>query len=383
MKHGFHIKRLAIVYPKAIGDFMFVLPAMHTLRNALKDTRITLVVKQKQAPLAEPQKGALADEVLVIGGRTSWLDVRRRLTELKIDTVVDMAGNDQAGLILACRHGRRLRPHRADCKGKSALYSPFAESMPRLAAGLHRVDELLAFARHLGATEPVYSFRLNLPERAIEESEKMIAEHNLRSGSVVALNLGASRESKRWPAERFRTLARALVASGHRVVLMGAREFKPDGHYDRKTVAQFHRDGLVDGEKCMDLITESKLPPALHLQRDTHFLRYSNVPEVVVGNDTGPMHIAGSVGDDARNRTVSLFGPTNWGRYAPYDPTKNFPDNPAGAWNRVLCFNAACGPAGENEACCRYRSGCKHKNCMNLLSPATVIEAVTAMVKKA
>lgn len=372
-------KHLAVVYPKAIGDFMFILPALHTLRRALPETRITLVVKQKQAPLAEPQRGVLADEVLVLGGKTGWRDIRRKLTEGQVDTVVDMAGNDQAGLILAWRGGRRLRPHRRDCKGFCALYSPFAEALPPLPPGRHRVDELLAFARHLVPAEPVISFRLRFPDEAVAESEKMIARHDLRSGAVIALNLGASRDTKRWPADRFAALARELVAAGYRVVLTGAREFRSDGHYDRITVEQFAREGLVDGAKCIDLITTHDLPPALQLQRDAHFLRYSGVPRVVVGNDTGPMHIAGSVGDDARNRTVSLFGPTNWGRYAPYDPSKHFPDRPAGEWNRVLAFNVACGPVGTAEACRCYRRGCAHKTCLVELRPETVFETVSAL----
>jgi ADP-heptose:LPS heptosyltransferase len=374
------MKRLALVYPKAIGDFLFVLPALHTIRRAWPEAHITLVVKRKQAPLALPQKGLLADEVLVLGGGMGWRGLRRALADQQVDTVVDLAGNDQSGLILAWRGGRRVRPHPADCKGHCALYSPFAESMPRLPAGLHRVDELLAFARHLGAAEPVISFHLRLPDEAIEESEKMIARFDLRSGSVVALNLGASRDTKRWPADSFAALARELVARGFRVVLMGGREFKSDGHYDRHAVEQFAREGLVDGANCIDLITTHDLVPALQLQRDAHFLRYSGVPRLVVGNDTGPMHIAGSVGDDARNKTLSLFGPTNWGRYAPYDPSKRFPDQPAGEWNRVLSFNPGCGPVGHQEACRCYRRGCSHKTCMVELSPATVLESVLSMV---
>lgn len=381
MKANPSMRRLAVVYPKAIGDFMFALPALHTLRRALPDVHLTLVAKKKQAPLAVPQKGALADEVLILGGGSSWWDVRRALAELHVDTVVDFAGNDQSGLILAWRGGRRIRPHPADCKGHGALYSPFAEAMPQLPAGRHRVEELLAFARCLGAAEPVMSFQLQFPDQAVAESEKMIARHHLRSGSVLALNLGASRNTKRWPAEHFAALARALVAQGHRVVLMGAREFKPDGHYDRHTVERFVRNGLVDGESCINLVTDPDLPPDLQLQRDAYFLRYSGVPRVVVGNDTGPMHIAGSVGDDARNKTLSLFGPTNWGRYAPYDPSKRFPGNPAGDWNRVLCFNPGCGPVGHQEACRCYRRGCAHKTCMVELTPETVLETLAAMVK--
>ena len=370
------IKRLAIVYPKAIGDFIFALPALHTIRRALPEVHITLVIKKKQAPLAAPQKGALCDEVIALGGDMSWIKVRRRLKALGVDTVVDMAGNDQSGLLMAWRGGRRLRPHRTNCKGICAIYSLLAESMQRVAPGTHRVDELLSFARHLCAAEPVISFQLALPDAAVAASLQMIETFNLRSGDVIALNIGASRDSKRWPAAHFKTLAEGLIARGLRVVLMGAATFKSDGHYDRHTVEQFHAEGLIDGESCVDLISDAVLSPVLHLQRDTHFLRYSGIPLVVVGNDTGALHIAGSVGADAQNRTVSLFGPTNWGRYAPYDPSRVYPGQPHGEWNRVLCADVDCLPKGDREACSCYRRGCGHKQCMTELQPERVLAAV-------
>ena len=374
------IQRLAIVYPKAIGDFIFILPALHTIRRAFPGAHITLVIKQKQAPLADPQKGALCDNVLSLGRGSSWREVRKRLTEARVDTIIDMVGNDQSGLLLSWCGGRRIRPHRKDCKGMCALYSPRAESMPPVEPGLHRVEELLSFARHLGAESPVYSFDLQLPDRAVEESERMIGQYDLRSGTVIALNLGASRDTKRWPAEHFRTLAEGLIARGLRVALMGAAEFKSDDHYDRRTIDQFRADGLVDDENCVDLVTAGDLPPDLHLQRDTHFLRYANVAEVVVGNDTGALHIAGSVGEDAKRKTVSLFGPTNWGRYAPYDPSRSYPSQPYGEWNRVLCADVDCRPQGDMEACSCYRKGCGHKRCMHELSPDRVLECVMEMV---
>ncbi len=375
------IERLAIVYPKAIGDFVFVLPALHTIRRAFPDTHMTLVIKEKQAPLAMPQKGTLCDDVLVLGRGGSWRELRKRLAEARCDAVIDMVGNDQSGLLLAWRGGRRIRPHRKDCKGICALYSPWAESMPALTPGMHRVDELLAFAAYLGTADPVYSFQLRLPERAVEESEKLIDKYNLRSGTVIALNLGASRATKCWPADHFKTLAKVLVANGLRVVLMGAAEFRWDDNYDRRTVEQFRRDGLVDGEHCIDLVTEGGLSADLHLQRDTHCLRYANVAEVVVGNDTGALHIAGSVGDDAKRKTVSLFGPTNWGRYAPYDPTRSYPDKPYGEWNRVLFADEDYLPKGHEEACSDYRKGGGPARSMVELHPDRVCECIMEMVK--
>ncbi len=375
-------EHLAIIYPKAIGDFMFILPALHSIRKALPTTRITLVVKKKQAPLAMPQEGTLADHVICLGGNTTWLDVRRELARTGVDTCIDMVGNDHSGLILAFRGGRRIRPHRTDCKGMCQLYTLFAESLPPLKPGLHRVEELLQFASHIGVTNPVYSFRLVLPDQAIEASQTVIDRYQLKSGTVVALNLGASRDSKRWPARYFRELAEALVSREYRVLIMGARNFTSDGNHDRNASEQFFQDEFVDGENCINLITEGDLPPALQLQRDTHILRYSGVPEVVVGNDTGMMHIAGSVGDDASVKTVSLFGPTNWGRYAPYDPSRQYPNRPAGDWNQVLCIDHHCTPSGLKEACSKYRRGCPTVECMKGLPPETVLNAITATIDR-
>lgn len=370
------MRRLVIVYPKAIGDFLFILPALHTLRRALPDAHITLVAKRKQFPLVRPQEGILFDETFAIGGTTGWRAARRRLNALNPDTIVDMAGNDSSGMLLSFQGGRRLRPHPVDCKGCCALYSPLADSLPRQAPGLHRVEELLAYARHLTGAEPVYSFGMVLPDPAIEASEKMIEKYRLRSGSVVALNIGASRASKRWPAAYFKSLASGLIHRGHRVVMTGAMEFGADGNYDRTVAARFSEQGLFDGEHCINLVTEGGLPPDLQLQRDTHFLRYSKAPRIVVGNDTGPMQIAGSVGVDARRKTVSIFGPTSWRRYAPFDPSRRFPDRPAGDWNRVLFAETECRPAGTAEACGNYRRTCRTPTCMRALSPDSVLQAV-------
>lgn len=48
---------IAVIYPKARGDLIFLLDALHTLHDNNHDLGITLVVKDKQAPLAEGLKG--------------------------------------------------------------------------------------------------------------------------------------------------------------------------------------------------------------------------------------------------------------------------------------------------------------------------------------
>jgi len=370
--------RIGLIYPKAIGDLVFLLPALHTLRANMPEARLLLIAKEKQAPLAANLAGRVVDKVFATGRRSGFVEAARELRRFGADVCVDLAGNDQAGLVLALAPGRKLRPHRADCRGACALYTPFADAVPRLPSGLHRVDELLAIVRCLcPQAVPAYSFRLYLQDSAVEESERMTARHALRFGKVIALNVGASRACKRWPARHFRSLAEALVENGYRVVIMGSSEFKYDGNYDRTAVLECFSDSFVDGERCVDLVRNDRLSPTLQLQRDSHFLRYSGIPLVVVGNDTGPMQIAGSVGDDARIRTVSLFGPTSWRRYAPYDPERIRSGLPAGGFNLVLAAgDVPCMPRDGMEACRRYRRHCATAACMTALRPEVVLEAV-------
>lgn len=368
--------RIAIIYPKAIGDFMFALPALHSVRRALPEAALLLVVKEKQEPLARGMAGHVVDEVVALGGRQTVRNVRRRLSEWRADVTIDLVGNDQSGLITAFRGGLRIRPDRHDCKGMGALYTVFAEAMPRLPGNLHRVEQLLSWVGSLGVPRAPVSFRLFLPDRAVELAKATIARYGLDGTRAVFLNVGASRDCKRWPARHFRTLAEELVRRGYRVAVTGAAEFRHDGNYDRSVSSEWSAHGFFDGGKCINLIADAELSPDLHLQRDAWLLRYSGVPLVVVGNDTGPMQIAGSVGEDAHVPTVTLFGPTNWRRYGPYDPSRTA-ENPNGEHAGIIPADGLpCLPERDTESCRRYRRGCPSAECMASITPDEVLDAI-------
>lgn len=374
--------RLAIIYPKAIGDFMFALPALHSLRLALPEASLLLVVKEKQEPLARGLAGQVVDEVMALGGGTTVWDVRRKLSEWRASITIDLVGNDQSGLITMLRGGPRIRPDRHDCKGMGALYTVGAEAMPRLpGSGQHRVEQLLSWVGSLGVPRGPVSFRLFLPTRAVELAEAVISRYGLAGNRAVFLNVGASRNCKRWPARNFRALAGELVKSGYRVVITGAAEFRYDKDYDRGVSSEWFADGFVDGERCINLITDAGLPRDLHLQRDAWLLRYSGAPLVVVGNDTGPMQIAGSVGEDACVPTITLFGPTDWRRYGPYDQSRTNENlNGECAWI-VPAQGVSCLPVRDAESCRSYRGGCRTGECMASITPDVVFDAVLRRIK--
>lgn len=108
-----------------------------------------------------------------------------------------------------------------------------------------------------------------------------------------ASNPGTNMFEKRWPADRYRELARELVGLGLRVVLTG-------GTGDSEA-ADIVREGV---EGMTSLVGQADL------QTTAEVIRRASL---YVGGDTGMSHIAGAV----ETPVVAIFGPTNPRRYRP------------------------------------------------------------------
>ncbi len=104
---------------------------------------------------------------------------------------------------------------------------------------------------------------------------------------VVCLHVGATHFAQRWPLDRFRELAKRLVAEGCGIVLVGTR-----GEYilTEQVVEGLPHGSYLNTAGTTDLFQMAALIDASHL---------------FIGNDSGPMHVA-----IARRRpTIGLIGP--------------------------------------------------------------------------
>ena len=108
----------------------------------------------------------------------------------------------------------------------------------------------------------------------------------------VLVHPGAAFGSRRWPVLRWRSVVRALVRRGHRVIVTG-------GPSERRICAQ-----VVEGQDGVgDLSGKLSIPALADL--------IAGAPLLVCG-DTGPAHLATAYGTPS----VLLFGPTppdHWG----------------------------------------------------------------------
>jgi ADP-heptose:LPS heptosyltransferase len=155
---------------------------------------------------------------------------------------------------------------------------------------LHKIDYFLNIARFVGIdpADTRYEFFVKNEDRA--SVLKFFESENVTDKDIlVALCPGGNWDPKRWPKENFALLGSLISKSaGARIAICGAK-----------------KDIGLAGE----IASLMSVPPIIACGRTTlgQLGAVFERANLVVANDTGPMHIASAVGADV----IALFGPTS------------------------------------------------------------------------
>ncbi|HST66475.1 MAG TPA: glycosyltransferase family 9 protein [Mycobacteriales bacterium] len=234
-----------------LGDLLTGVPALRALRRAWPEHRLVLAAPAALAPLAA-LTGAV-DAVLDQPG----LDRPLRTDRPALAVNLHGRGPESTALLRATDPGE--------------LWS-FGDG-PQWTAAEHEVDRWCRLLRHHGVPADPGDLALARP-----------AGSSPAPGAVV-VHPGAASGSRRWPADRFAAVARALQQDGHRVVVTA-------GPSERGLAAAVGAEPVV-----------TSLPELAALVADA---------ALVVCGDTGVAHLATAYGTPS----VLLFGPTppaEWG----------------------------------------------------------------------
>lgn len=155
----------------------------------------------------------------------------------------------------------------------------------------HQVENYRALASLLGEPSPGDVPHVTVDATWRREAEALWADSKRPR---VALQPGAAYgPAKRWAAERFAEVARSLAARGCTVAVLG-------GPADVEAVR-----GVREAAPVLDLAGRTSVGVLAALLE---------LADLVVTNDTGPMHLAAAVGTP----TVAVFGSTSPTWTAPY-----------------------------------------------------------------
>lgn len=264
--------RVLVIKLGALGDFLLALGPMQAIRRAHPDARITLLTRDAYRDLAAAS--GLFDEIRVDPAPKlnplSWLALRRWLRGGRFDRVYDLQTSDRSAAYFRLLGGAGGPEWSGKVAGSSHRHV-YPSPSP-----LHTVDrqrEQLAIAGIADVPPADLGFL----------DADIAARLPARPFALLIPGASAGRPAKRWPVERFAELAAALDDQGLGCAIAGTA-----GEGDLAHAIQ------ADAPEALDLTGATTLP---------ELAAFARTARLVVGNDTGPMHLAALAGVP----TLALF----------------------------------------------------------------------------
>jgi heptosyltransferase-1 len=306
--------RVLLIRTSALGDVVHALPVLTALRRHLPTATLGWVVESSMAPLLEGHPDL--DELLIVRlrawrrrlhHRRTWTEIRDFLSGLERfapDLVLDLMGNHKAGVLAALTLADRRvgLANRFRREPSSAIWI----NEPVVPRGRHSVDRSLALLDVLGIPEEPADFGGGKLLR--DEPPEALDLLARSEGERVLIQPGAGWGNKRYPPEGLGEVARLL----HRG--LDLRSWVNAGPGEERLAERVV--AASDGS------AEVLVAPTLAFLGT--FLRRSRL---VIGGDTGPVHLAHALGTPV----VCLMGPTAPETNGPYG------DREAALWRQLPC----------------------------------------------
>lgn len=286
-------RALCLLRLSALGDVTHMLPAVHTLRRAWPDTRLTWIVGAAEAPLLAGLAGVELVRFDKRGGPAAWAALARALRGRRFDGLFLMQSALRAGLASLCvRAPARFGFDAARAREGHGL---FVNRRIAPAARPHVVDGFLGFLAAAGIDPAEFQYRFDLPEDPAAAA--WAATELPVPGRTVVLSPCAGHPERSWRADRYAAVADHLMARGLEVAVTCAPAFE-QMRFARRVCALMRR-------APRDLAGRTSLPQLLALMRRARF---------VLGPDSGPIHLATVAGAPA----LGLYAVSRVGRTGPY-----------------------------------------------------------------
>lgn len=336
---------MLILRLSAMGDILHAMPAVAALRQAHPAWHIGWAVEPQWKPLLATEEATtrsaampIVDCVHVVPARRwaralfspkTWREVRQTRRELRAeqyDVCIDLQGAIRSAIIAKWAHAKRLVGE--DTPREWAARYFFTQRVKT--TGVHVIEQAIevvngAFTENLPVIAPLFP----IDEQAVRKAAAIATP-------FVLLNPGAGWGAKRWPTDRYATVASTLKQAGYKVLVNA-------GPGEEKLAAEIGKESNKAAEPVASTIAE--------------LIALTRRAALVIGGDTGPVHLASALGIPV----VGIFGPT--------DPARN---GPFGGRFRVLRH-----PESRRD---HSRHAAPEAGLLTI-TPDAVIEAATTLLK--
>jgi len=350
-----HARRILVIRLDLIGDLVLSMTIVRTLKRSYPEAEIDLLALPASAQVVmhdpdlndiityDPNVWRRPKALLQAKNWRNSYNLLRLLRARHYDIAVSAFGNWAA--IIAALSGTKRRVG----FGRESYPGFMTDSVRghhwRPGDHKHEVDYCLELAKAAGATVcPADRIsRLYVYPLAQQQLQQLLIDEGLEQEKpLIACHLSSNNgQSKRWPIPYWATLIDKLIRDlDAQVVLTGAPGDKP---LIANVTRQMH-------QQAINLAGKTSLPQLVALLQQA---------SLVIGGDSGPMHIAAAVGTPL----IAIHGPTDPALSGPMSPTAT-----------VLRSDIWCSPCynAQDTADCRFFT----TQCMKNILPSRVFKVV-------
>jgi ADP-heptose:LPS heptosyltransferase len=362
-------RKILAIKLRALGDTILMTAPLLELRRAYPGAEIHVVVTDTWAPLLENHPAV--DRIIPYqrhrGAASRAKAIARMAIDLrkqKYDCVVNFHASPSSSA-LAYALGAKVRAiHFHGHRDKNRYSTTLVPGKGILKPVIERDMDTI---RSLGIDVPAGK----LPHVYLDESEVGRARTRIEQmglyGPILGLGIGASRNTKIWPLERFAAIAIRWCDQyrGSVIVYHARGEEEISRRFfdavDRRLV-EWYTDPSARKAVRARILAEVQLPLRLlasMLKNNTLFL----------GNDSGPKHVAVAVGTP----TITLFGPEDPYEWHPYSRESH----PFHFIENLKCRNDQ--EPGFKPWCGLHECKVEEHRCMKLITEDEVFRTIERM----
>ncbi len=302
-------KKILIIKPSSLGDIIQALPALSALRESFINAKISWLIRPEFAPLIENHPHI--NELITFDRKflgQAWYNPKalnalfaliKKLRKERFDAVFDFQGLFRTAA-LAWLSGCKKRFGMDNAREFAHLF--YTQKVEQDKSCIHLVDFYLKIVRLAGAEDITPKFIVPTDDRALDSVHKLLASHNIEPEKYACLVIGSAHADKCWPIEHFASLAEKIYSQ-----------------FGLKIVTS----GTASERNINERLKQSAKVPVINLAGRTDLNQLKALlksAKIVIGNDTGPSHIAAAV----NTPVVIIFGRSNPARVSPYKKPHSF-----------------------------------------------------------
>ena len=346
---------ILIINLTRMGDLLQTTPLMAGLKEKHPGSRITLLVNTAFAGICEGIP--FIDELLVFDmkgyqkrlteKRHTLVENYKALEELtgqisarEYDLTINVTHSPISAILTSFVRTREIRGFTIDSEGHRVIKHPwmryFFNVVPnRIYNPLHLVDMYLKIG---GVIPERKGLIYDVGNEDDEKASLLLEREDVSEGDLlIGFHLGASKSDKTWPVSSYAALADLITSAfGAKIVLFGS-----PGEAD--LAAQFE---MSSNMRPINFVGRTSIGELAALLRRCRLF---------ISNDTGPLHIATSVG----TRVIDIStGNVHFLETGPY-----------GAGHYVIQADLPCVPCG-------FDVQCRDMVCKSVIEPSAVFEVV-------